>query len=69
MARPAPAGDPEYVKGQKYAAENGHLDDAAVIAAMVTACPALRAELDADADISDGLPGLQVALIAKALVD
>ena len=64
-----PADERNAVKGQKYADENGHLDDAAVIAAMVSAFPKLQAVLDADSDISEGLGCLQVALIAKALVD
>src|SRR5258708_17078798 len=36
---------------------------------MVSACADLRSTLDEDAEISADLPCLQVALIAKALVD
>jgi|SRR5580700_7551166 hypothetical protein len=47
----------------------GHLDQAAVVEAMVTACPRLRAVLAQDEDLIAGLPCLQVSWIAKALVD
>src|SRR5437016_14627393 len=51
-----------------FADAHGHLDDEAVIEAMVGACPPLRAILDEDADLIGGLPCLQVSWIAKALV-
>jgi len=46
---------------------NGHLDEEGVIQQMLAACPKLKAVLDDDAEVSGGLPYLQVALIAKAL--
>lgn len=57
------------MKGQRYADTNGHLDEEAVVAAMVIALPDLKATLEEDADISANLPCLQISLIAKALVD